>query len=550
MATAAYRGKLPKPDPSGAWRPYVGRDRNRKPTRFTVGNRRDTSEGEAQRRLDAVRDLFDQQCKKLGLSYWHGDVLETARQLAAGQPGTVRFEKGDGVRLGRHVGKWIEKNLDWPDPVQKYEDEQLARLVFATATSPADPEHYRQIIAALSEVVRKQVQDAVSEITGRMTEQYGPAVVGKLPPDPLEAEHRTFHEALRAYRDHIDKTGDRDERHKLRPHPRRCQDRAKWLGKAHADFPLFQLDVTRLDELVSYWRNRPETALGRRCSIDHSNHMTDELFRVLRWLDNQPDWKWEMPKGAKSIKRKPVTLEQDYIAKRVRRITATTYTPEQLAIIAQRLDRFGKMILGLAVNCGMGPAEFGRVEIDDVLLDQQHPEVKLLGFDWTANWIIFDRRKTGEYGEWLLWSPVAVLLRWGIERSRSLGAKRIAVKDNGAHWYADHAKNSTIYLGKWWQAQPSNTDPHCGVVTAIAKEVEGFPRLTVKTLRKVLPNAVRPDYGKEVADLAVAHSIGRSAMVDKYSDKPYRKLHEAIRALETKFTPFLEALGQSDSAQI
>jgi hypothetical protein len=110
-----------------------------------------------------------------------------------------------------------------------------------------------------------------------------------------------------------------------------------------------------------------------------------------------------------------------------------------------------------------------------------------------------------------------------------LGVKRLVVRDSGTSWYADHAENSAAYLSKWWQAMPTEADSHCGVVTAIAKEVEGFPRLTVKTLRKVLPNAVRPDYGKEVADLAVAHSLGRSAMLDKYSDKPYRKLHEAIK---------------------
>jgi hypothetical protein len=277
--------------------------------------------------------------------------------------------------------------------------------------------------------------------------------------------------------------------------------------------------------------------------------MIDELFRVFSWLDNQPDWKWGMPKGAKHIKRKTVALDQDFAAKRVRRITATTYTPEQLAIIAKRLDRCGKMMLGLAVNCGMGPAEFGRVEIDDIFPNQIHPEANLLGLDWIATWIMFDRRKTGEYGEWLLWSPVAELLKWAIERSRSLGVKRLAVRETGTSWYADHTENAAAYLGKWWQSQPSATHLQSGVVTAIAKEIEGFPRLTLKSLRKVLPNAVRTDFGKEVADLAVAHSVGRSEMVDRYSDKPYRKLHEAIRAMESKFAPFLEALGQPDSDQ-
>jgi hypothetical protein len=488
-----------------------------------------------------VRDLFDRQCEKLGLSYWHSDVLETARQLAAGQPPTVQYAQGNGSP-GEAILKMVAKTFGMPELQEDYEDQQLARLVCATEAAPGDPAHYRRVMAALSEIVRKQVQSAVAEITGKATERFGPAVTGKLPADPSESEVRTFHEALKAYRDHIDKTGDRNERSKLRPYPCRCQDRARWLESAHADFPLFQLNLARVEELVSHWRNRPATALGKPCSPDHSKHMIGELFRMLRWLENQPDWKWEMPKGAKSIKRKPVTLEQDYIAKRVRRITATTYTPQQLAIIAKRLDRFGKMVLGLAVNCGLGPAEFGRVEIDDVFFDRRHPEANLLGLDWTANWLIFDRRKTGEHGEWLLWSPVADLLKWAAERSRSLGVKRLVVRGNGGNWYADHTENAAAYLGKWWQSQPSKTDPHCGVVTAIANEVDGFPRLTLKTLRKVLPNAVRPEYGKDVADLAVAHSVGRSAMVDRYSDKPYRKLHEAIRAMETKFAPFLDAL--------
>jgi len=61
-----------------------------------VGNRQDISEGEARRRLDAIRDLFDRQCEKLGLTHWHGDVLDTARQLAAGEPPAIQFEKGGG----------------------------------------------------------------------------------------------------------------------------------------------------------------------------------------------------------------------------------------------------------------------------------------------------------------------------------------------------------------------------------------------------------------------------------------------------------------------
>ena len=54
----SYRGGLPKPDSLGRWRPVVGRLRNGKPQRFQIGNRRDTSEGDALRRLNHIRDLW------------------------------------------------------------------------------------------------------------------------------------------------------------------------------------------------------------------------------------------------------------------------------------------------------------------------------------------------------------------------------------------------------------------------------------------------------------------------------------------------------------
>ena len=47
-----YRGKLPKPDKRGYVRPEIGDNR------FTVGNVRSDSQGEMERRRDAVADPF------------------------------------------------------------------------------------------------------------------------------------------------------------------------------------------------------------------------------------------------------------------------------------------------------------------------------------------------------------------------------------------------------------------------------------------------------------------------------------------------------------
>ncbi|MGI9441500.1 MAG: hypothetical protein ACR2N1_03490 [Rubripirellula sp.] len=209
-------------------------------------------------------------------------------------------------------------------------------------------------------------------------------------------------------------------------------------------------------------------------------------------------------------------------------------------MIAKHLDNYGKLFLALSVNCGMQPAESGRVEVIDFF--ERHPDT-----DFVGDWIIFDRPKTGEYGEWILWPEVSQLVRWGVERSRLLGVERLLVSDKLVPWYKDGTRNPTSQIGKWWQAKPSKSDPHEGIVTRLSREVDGFQRKTLRYLRKILPTHVRPRYGKELADLANARSIGeggaiRGAITDSYADRRYDQLADAIRDLEEDFRPFLDAL--------
>ena len=94
--------------------------------------------------------------------------------------------------------------------------------------------------------------------------------------------------------------------------------------------------------------------------------------------------------------------EGDRKKRRTRRIKGMTYSSSELPIIAMELDKFEKLILVVSINCGMQPAESGRLEVDDYF--QVHPETGVQG-----DWIIFDRPKTLEYGEWILWPEVACL---------------------------------------------------------------------------------------------------------------------------------------------
>lgn len=88
----AYRGKLPKPDKNGDVRPEVGGKR------ITVGNIRDVSTGEMERRLDAIRDLFDRQCQHHNIDHWSGWLIPYAKKIGKGQ------------RLSHHVSNHARLN--------------------------------------------------------------------------------------------------------------------------------------------------------------------------------------------------------------------------------------------------------------------------------------------------------------------------------------------------------------------------------------------------------------------------------------------------------
>ena len=109
----------------------------------------------------------------------------------------------------------------------------------------------------------------------------------------------------------------------------------------HADCPLWRLDLGGIDRLAGYWRNRPTTKRGGRCSARYAKMMMQELWRLLNWIDKQPRYNWTKPRGMEDISRKPVALPEDDGKHETafRSTTKQTYTPEQLAIIVHACRR-------------------------------------------------------------------------------------------------------------------------------------------------------------------------------------------------------------------
>ncbi len=500
-----------------------------------MGNVRSVSNGEMIRRLNSIRDLFDRQCEFHKIDYWSAFLLPFAKKIAAGE------------RLTFHVSKRARREAG-----QASEEAQVLHMLHELGLDivPDDPSVIASGEMEIRNLIDTSVREAVAKAVGtandRLKGSLPPTLVDQLqasaPTDPSSMEVRTLHQAIDAYRAHREKTGKRQDNGKPSRSVQHDLNASKRLKKTTDDVSLWELaDKNKLDELFAYWRNRPiSKKTGRRIADDYARHMLNALWSVFVWVDEAADWKWEMPKGARRIKRTPELLDSDRKKRRTRRVSANTYTPDQLATIARKLDRFGKMTLGLAVNCAMQPAEIGRLEVDDCY--RKHPETEQEG-----DWVVFDRPKTFEYGEWRLWPEVAELMWWGVERARSLGCERLIVSNSGLPWYREEWTHPHSQFAKWWQAVPSGTTTHVGAITKVQRDDEDFPRFTIKYLRKILPNVVRPKYGKEIADLVNARRVDRSGRIggretDRYADRLYDKAAEAMAELQDHFRPFLDVL--------
>jgi hypothetical protein len=507
--------QLPKPDSQGRYRPVVGRNLNGKPQRFQVGRVKDTTAAEAQRRLDYIRLLYERQCQEYGVDYWAASYLPWASQFANGP---IRVYGSDCSKNNRGQAAeeltMVYRLQAWGLPVQ---------IVDYDLQSSGN--------AFIREQIEVQVNRAISDALEKLGKKWNnPEMIEKIksevvPEDIMEAENRTLHEALDDFVLSMKSNGISSRIHKR-------IDRIGYLKEHAEELPLWRLDLPAITKIVMYWRNRPNTKRGNRCSKEHAADMLKELFAFMSWLDTEPKYKWEKPKGLEQIQRTPVNVPEDNNKKTAfQTITKETYTPEQLATIVKHTDDFGRALIGVCVNCGFGASEVGQLPTSGYSLFKAHPHAAKLGMTSTDgdSWVVGDRPKSGVYGEHLLWQPVAKVVSKFID-----GRPVLPMTKKGTPWYRSHSKNNQTAFANWWY----------NLLDKVAKTNPDVPRLPFGSLRDLLPNLVRQQFGNEVADICLQHGDPKEHDLLKcYTNVPFGKLFDATRKLEPLFTPFLEAIN-------
>ncbi|MCE9562136.1 MAG: hypothetical protein K8U57_08785 [Planctomycetes bacterium] len=492
-------------------------DKGRQQPRFNLG----TDKKEAEFRYQRVQALYDDCCRNNGEAGWTDVAFNWAAQLAAGKR-TVEFPRacwGGGAppsldeRLGRTPTVERDYCLDYAQII-----EALQRQYPSVVIVPADPDHYTRSHVKNQSLIAKEIRQLEVHLRAASIP------VGNAPL-PAQLIPGSLHETLDAYAESIRRDGAKLRSGKLVPYQRKRIEQVERLKELHADIPLHTLNFDKCKEINAFWRNRPKTKKGTPSS---ASDVKNQWMRFLRWLDTTDSYQWTMPSGVESLSCRAVKLEGD---RRESIIMKVTYTPDQLAVLNHHARPLERLCLYLGLNCGMGAAELGRLQLGDFAFNKTHPHATKLAFQSTDadSFLTQFRPKTEVFGQWILWPEVVEFARWAIKRAEQLNAKLLFVWDNGSPMYDEESQNPQIRFANLWNR----------LLDRVQKSQPDFLRLPFGSLRDTLPDVLRQRYTDDLASLCLAHGSPSKAdtLLECYANKPFGRLHTAIRELRAYFAP-------------
>jgi len=140
------------------------------------------------------------------------------------------------------------------------------------------------------------------------------------------------------------------------------------------------------------------------------------------------------------------------------------------------------------------------------------------------------------FGEWILWKETAEILEWAISRANQIGTPFLIVKKTGERIYNEKSKNPQAATASCWRK----------LVRRAQKTHPELPFLPYGSLRDTLPDTLRHRGEDTLASICLAHKTAFKAdnLLEAYGNKPFGRLHDAIRDLRGQFKPMLDAVRQ------
>lgn len=592
MATRTRRNW--KPDPRGYYSRQIGWERSKsgklQQHKFLLG----TDRKEAERRERKLRELWDTYSTGCAADrpLWPDDLLVIAKRVAKGIP-EIPIPRGPNERQCDYAARIQRMQAKYPVVLFLPEDQhafevgQAALELFETVPheeTPINPVD-ADVVHALSEAA-KRLADAGIAVPPELAAL---SASMKAEPEPLfgimkpsEAPSRTapvvvaksaangapsmginntastsvasrtptatLYQAFRAYQKYLEKEYYRPETEQISPWGRTQVRQMKNLRKHHQDMLLSKVDADVVGELIGYWRRRP-------CKIGTKEPMTPKsagnylgtLMRFLKWLDRSSRFDWSKPFALSDIDTRVRRLPSDHDKKGLEQVQ--TFNLEELRLLMRYAQPFERLLLLLGLNCGFGRAEIASLLVREVQLYQGHSKQhhEILRFETTDedSFIKRVRRKSGVYGEHILWPATVQGLEWAIEHRKQFPDfgpdSRLILSENGTELDKQtKSGNANQIIPNHWSR----------LIKRVQDDGNEIRPLSFGKLRKTGSDLVRRFSDGEVAAVFECHGtpVKNDNLSDVYTNRPFGKVFQAIREVEEYLTPMFREAGRTPFA--
>ena len=307
---------------------------------------------------------------------------------------------------------------------------------------------------------------------------------------------------------------------------RKEAERARRLKQSLRDMDLGLLDGTAIEEAARYWQARPvaRTHASRRkprpISLNTVDHQLKTLRRFLRWLARSEAYRWQMPEHAIESTQVPLTMIRT--AEETARLARgpQTFSVEHLAVIWRHASDSERLMIALALNAAMAPAELCGLRWDEI----EEGTIKRI------------RRKSGVYAEFALWPETLQGLAWW-ERIRGRQGELVLTTQAGGPFDRQRISNM------WGKLRER-------IGGTGGDEVQWW--LPFKHVRKTAAHLVRQAADGEIAGVFLSHGqpVRQDELSDLYSRRPFDKVAKALAKVRHRLDPVFEGVDAFTSTQV
>jgi hypothetical protein len=308
----------------------------------------------------------------------------------------------------------------------------------------------------------------------------------------------------------------------------------------HADEALSKIDRAAVEQLITYWRKRPlrKGSDKQRVSKKSSTHYISALKSFFKWLHARPEFGWRKPEDFDDLKTRVIALE----AERHRQILPEqVFSLDELKLLLQYAGPLDRLLILLGLNCGFGAAESASLLVGEVFIRTPHSDrhKEMLGVELspTDSFIKRIRRKSGVYGEFLLFAETTKSLEWALAERRKFGplkpADKLLVNSNGEPFdKATSGGNSNRQI----------PNRFARLLYRIREDKQTITTLPFKMLRKTGGNLVKRFSDGEIAGIFLCHGqpVASDDLSDIYTTRPFGKLFAASQRVQEYLLPALE----------